>query len=127
MKPLTREWREKAEGDLGTAERESVGPNPDAVAFHAQQCAEKYIKAVLCERDIVFARTHDLVNLARLVSPPSDALLALSPRLKALTTSAVEVRYPGSVTTSDEAKESLATARDVRQICRNLIGQTSTE
>jgi len=50
MKPLTSEWVEKAEGDLATAKREirvRKAPNFDAVCFHAQQCAEKYLKALL--------------------------------------------------------------------------------
>jgi HEPN domain-containing protein len=50
MKPLTSEWVEKAEGDFATAKREirvRKTPNFDAVCFHAQQCAEKYLKALL--------------------------------------------------------------------------------
>ena len=49
MKPLTREWVEKAEGNYATARRESrvrKKPNFDAVCFHAQQSAEKYLKAI---------------------------------------------------------------------------------
>jgi len=52
MKPETREWINKAEGDLGTARREmkvTLEPNFDAACFHAQQCAEKYLKARLIE------------------------------------------------------------------------------
>ena len=54
MNPLTSEWIEKAEGDLLTAEREYRArnrPNYDAVCFHAQQTAEKYLKAWLQEAD----------------------------------------------------------------------------
>jgi HEPN domain-containing protein len=50
MKPLTREWIDKAEGDFATARREiriRKAPNYDAVCFHAQQCVEKYLKARL--------------------------------------------------------------------------------
>jgi HEPN domain-containing protein len=46
MKPLTREWVAKAEGDRVTARRELRArrrPNYDAACFHAQQCAEKYL------------------------------------------------------------------------------------
>ena len=53
MNPLTLEWIEKAEGDFGTAQRELSAAAPrnyDAVCFHAQQCAEKYLKAALQER-----------------------------------------------------------------------------
>ena len=44
MKPLTREWVDKAEGDFVTVTREyraRKSPNYDAACFHAQQCAEK--------------------------------------------------------------------------------------
>lgn len=66
MKPLSREWVEKAEGDFATASRElraRKSPNYDAVCFHAQQCIEKYLKARLQEADIAFGRTHNLVAL----------------------------------------------------------------
>ena len=49
MKPLTREWVRKAEGDYATAAREMrarKSPNYDAACFHAQQCVEKYLKAL---------------------------------------------------------------------------------
>jgi HEPN domain-containing protein len=55
MKPLTSEWVEKAEWDFATANREirvRKSPNFDAVCFHAQQCAEKYLKALLQEADL---------------------------------------------------------------------------
>lgn len=78
MKPLTREWLDKAEADLTTARREhavQIQPNLDAVAFHAQQAAEKFIKAVLCERDQPFPRSHDLLTIAPLRVAVSVALI----------------------------------------------------
>lgn len=48
MKPLTAEWVAKAEGDLASANRElraRTHRNYDAACFHAQQCAETYLKA----------------------------------------------------------------------------------
>jgi HEPN domain-containing protein len=50
MNPLTVEWVDKAEGDMATAKRELRArkqPNYDATCFHAQQCVEKYLKALL--------------------------------------------------------------------------------
>jgi HEPN domain-containing protein len=50
MRPLTAEWVAKAEEDFDLAKRErAVSPKPafDAICFHAQQAAEKYLKAVL--------------------------------------------------------------------------------
>ncbi len=66
MKRITAEWVEKTEGDFSVLEREiKVEDNPsyDAVCFHGQQCAEKYLKARLCEAQVSFAKTHDLVVL----------------------------------------------------------------
>lgn len=48
MNGLLREWVDKAEGNYATAERELRARkfiNYDAVCFHAQQMAEKYLKA----------------------------------------------------------------------------------
>ena len=45
MKPLTREWVEKAENDWGSLNREiraRKNPNYDAACFFAQQCVEKF-------------------------------------------------------------------------------------
>jgi len=50
MDATVSEWVAKAEGDYRTAERElhpTGTPNFDAVCFHAEQCAEKLIKALL--------------------------------------------------------------------------------
>jgi HEPN domain-containing protein len=60
MKPETQEWIEKAEADLKVARREGQTADPvhDAVCFHAQQCAEKYLKAWLEEHNIAFPRIH---------------------------------------------------------------------
>jgi HEPN domain-containing protein len=57
MKPLTREWVEKAEKDWGSLNREirvRKNPNYDAACFFAQQCVEKYLKARLVEAGIYF-------------------------------------------------------------------------
>jgi len=48
MKPISREWIGKAEGDFVMMEREGRARkqrNHDGICFHAQQCAEKYLKA----------------------------------------------------------------------------------
>lgn len=63
IKPIAAEWVPKAEGDFAILERECrarKNPSYDGACFHAQQCAEKYLKARLCEADISFGKTHDL-------------------------------------------------------------------
>ncbi len=75
MNPVTQEWVEKAEADFHVALREFRARKHrslDAICFHAQQCAEKYLKARLQEAGISFPKTHSLpmlLNLARTVDP----------------------------------------------------------
>jgi predicted nucleotidyltransferase len=75
---VTRQWVAKAESDLKTAAhilRLKVDCPTDAVCFHAQQCVEKYLKALLVLNGIEFSRTHQisvLVALAGAGPPRSD-------------------------------------------------------
>jgi len=126
--PLHLQWAEKAEHDLINAEHTlALGEDCpfDTVCFHAQQCAEKYLKALLCYRDIDFPRTHDiriLVQAALAVVPLGiDAQAVVS-----LNRYAVETRYPGDWEPFDrsEAIQAVKIARTVRQVVRALLPQT---
>ena len=72
---LVRQWIEKAEHDLRNAEHTLTLKDDcpfDTICFHAQQCAEKYLKALLVFYEADFPKTHDLVlleNLAIEVAP----------------------------------------------------------
>lgn len=46
------DWVKKAESDWEMAKRALRGKRllPDAACYHAQQCAEKYLKAILTSR-----------------------------------------------------------------------------
>ena len=125
MKPLTAEWVDKAEGDFATAGRELLvgsAPNYDAACFHAQQCAEKYLKARLVEAGVSVSRTHDLVVIL-------DSLLGIEPSWESLrqyaeplTDLAVEVRYPGTCAEKDDALEAVECAARVRHNVRQALG-----
>jgi len=124
MQPATAEWIAKAEGDFTTALREyraRKSPNYDATCYHAQQCAEKYLKALLQEANIVFDKTHDLVRLLNLL-PPTIGLAALRGNMALLSAAAVEYRYPGECATRATAKESIATCKAVRYEARANLG-----
>lgn len=124
MKPATREWVDKAEGDFATARRELAvedEPNPDAVCFHAQQCAEKYLKAVLIEHGLGFPKTHDLAIILSLVEAIEPAWEGLREDLNALTDRAVEVRYPGNPSEPDDAREAFEIASKVRRLVRERL------
>lgn len=67
----------------------------EIILFHAQQAAEKYIKAVLVLRGIIFRRTHDLVELNELASKNDIAVPVDQELLMRLSPYAVEFRYLG--------------------------------
>jgi HEPN domain-containing protein len=125
MKPQTQEWVAKAEGDFRSLNRELRArrdPNYDAACFHAQQCAEKYLKACLQEAAIRFEKTHNLVVLLNQVLPLEPGWDAQRARLHALTLHAVEVRYPGMFADRQLAQESAATCRKTRDLARSRLG-----
>jgi HEPN domain-containing protein len=125
MKPLSREWASEAEGDFATASRESrarKSPNFDAVCFHAQQCAEKYLKALLQEAEIQFGRTHHLIALLDLLLPNFPLWEILRPQLQNLNIYSVSIRYPGESADKSAAREALKLATLIREEARKTLG-----
>ncbi|MFY9619003.1 MAG: HEPN domain-containing protein [Pyrinomonadaceae bacterium] len=124
MKPITNEWVVKAEADFAPARRElavTENPNYDAVCFHAQQCAEKYLKAFLQESDVPFPKIHDLADLLKLALSVEPTWTSLLPDLNALSAFAVEYRYPGDAADDQEAKEAFEKCESVRQTFRKAL------
>src|SRR5581483_7698181 len=125
MLPLTAEWVAKAEADLVTARREMRArraPNYDAACFHAQQCAEKYLKACLQEAAQPFGKTHNLIALLGSLVALDVGWDRLRPHLTSLTQYAVNVRYPGETAGRDDGRESVRLCRAVRRFARQRLG-----
>ncbi len=125
MKPLTREWVEKAEGDFISAQREYRArklPNYDSACFHAQQCVEKYLKARLVEAGKPFSKTHDLAYLAGLLNEIEPFLLTFIHLLRELTDFAVEFRYPGESAEKEDARDAVKTCKEIRKLMRQQLG-----
>lgn len=121
MKTSTREWIAKAEEDFAVAvslARPRKTPLWSPVCFHAQQCAEKYLKARLNEAFVQFLKTHDLEQLPNQVLPLEPLWAAFRPALKRLTDSAVLPRYPGNFFTKPEAQRALKTCKAFRKEAR---------
>ena len=124
MKPLTKEWIRKAEGDFATARRElraKESPNYDAACYHAQQCAEKYPKALLQENDIAFGKTHNLTALLEKVIVLYPLLDGLNSAAIALNVFAVDFRYPGESANRELAVKAVALCRELRQRIRDIL------
>jgi HEPN domain-containing protein len=127
MKPLTKEWVDKAESDLAVASRElqvREGAGYDQVCFLAQQCTEKYLKARLQEADFPIQRTHNLILLLESVIAVEPLWEPLRDSLDFLNTSSAGVRYPGVTTTKEIAGQALRIAAEVRRLAREALHLT---
>ena len=91
------EWLAHAESDLNLArlgkDRDDV--LPEQVCFHAQQAAEKGLKAVLLHRKIEFPFIHDIEALLEIMTQSGLVVPPDVTDAGALTPYAVEARYPG--------------------------------
>jgi HEPN domain-containing protein len=125
MNPLTLEWVDKAEGDYFPARREfraRKSPNYDAVCFHAQQAAEKYLKAILKENGTPIPRILSLAELLALLAKNDSSFMILQTDLNVMEGYAVQFRYPGLSADKVEAKSALFSAENVRSFARNRLG-----
>jgi HEPN domain-containing protein len=124
MKRQTRPWVRKAEEDVRAA-RALAAENPplrDIVCFHCQQAVEKYLKALLQELGVAFPKTHDLELLVDLILPHDATIKKLRPRADALTSFAVEYRYPIVRATSRQMKSALRTMERARTELSGRLG-----
>ena len=118
---LVKLWLKKADNDLLTAENSlKIRPEPplDTICFHAQQCAEKYLKVFLIFQEIDFEKTHNLTDLVALAMKRDPEFRQIMEFGKTLTPYAVEIRYPGifdEFLTIDKAREAVELARRIKK------------
>lgn len=125
MKPITSEWVTKAEGDFAIVEREacvSNNPNYDGICFHCQQCAEKYLKALLSEANIAFTKIHDLVALLEQALEIAPVLENFREDLAYLSDFAIAFRYPGESADAESALDAQQRCRVFRNAAREALG-----
>ena len=124
---VVKEWMIKAEHDFKNATHTlklGKGSPTDTVCFHAQQCVEKYLKAMLTLSGIPFPKTHEIEKLITLLP------IRLRPPLKInaqslLSEYAAGARYPGWGEISlREAKQAVDFARRVRVFSRKVLMKT---
>jgi HEPN domain-containing protein len=104
---VAEQWLRLARSDLALAHLDAPGAiMPETLCFHAQQAAEKALRAALVLREIDFPRTHSLGVLLALM--PTDVKVPVSIRDAAsLTNYAVAARYPSvfEPVTDDERRD----------------------
>ena len=122
---VVREWIQKADNDLKNASHTvKLGKEcpTDTVCFHAQQCVEKYLKALLVWRGIRFPKTHSIGELLRQV--PRDGRPDINPdEQERLTDYATVMRYPGQYEPIllSEARDAVRSARRIRRDIRRFL------
>lgn len=118
-------WLAFAEDDIRMAEHamklKSNAPYR-IIAFHAQQCAEKYLKAYLVYHNIDFPYTHSIRRLLDLCARYADWVNNIVDA-KELTPYATTARYPGEedVVTPAEAERAIKLANNVRRRVRAAL------
>ena len=120
-----REWVRYADDDL-TYARHGLGIKEQCpfrlVAYHAQQCAEKYLKSYLVLAGVDFPYAHDIERLLSLCGSAGasvDGLLGAAE----LTPHAVVARYPGEAdeVVRTDAERAVQLAELVKQAVRQWL------
>ena len=111
-------WLRKAEHDLLNIENNLAAKDIpwDTVCFHAQQAAEKVLKAFLVYHGRDLSKTHDLVSLLAQCVVCDAGLAALESDCRKLTSYGVAARYPDDLFEPDETdgRDVVAAAHRVR-------------
>lgn len=113
---LVAHWTGRARSDLilaRMADDERI--LPELLAFHAQQAAEKALKALLIHHQVEFPRTHVIATLLNLCERSGYQGTETLYDALALTRYAVATRYPSEEdpVTRDEAREAALIAANV--------------
>lgn len=120
-----RQWMDYADEDLRLAEyalQMESGCPCRLIAYHAQQCAEKYFKAFLVYHRRDFPYTHNISTLLELCRQHADWMDSLEPA-EILTAYAITSRYPGDDegVSFPEARQAVETAESVKSALRTLL------
>jgi len=113
---LVRGWLRKSQSDMDSASLCLASAKAlDTVCFHAQQAAEKCLKAYLVAKEVEFPLVHNIEKLIELCARTDAAFLALKPLGQSLTPYAVELRYDEefwpTLETARQAFDAAATIR----------------
>ena len=128
---LVRQWFAKADKDFNLASElvSENKPYPEAVGFHSQQAAEKYLKAFLVHHQVNFPKTHNIGQLLDLAASADQSLADSLRETTALNPYAIQTRYPDDQqeVTSEDAKAAVEMADKVRRAVLEALGLPEEE
>lgn len=120
------DWLARARSNLLLAESgRQRGVFLEDLCFEAQQAAEKAIKAVCIFYKIEFPKTHSLITLTGLLEQTGVQLPPEVMEANALTSYAVQARYPDwdEAVTESEYQRALTIAREVITWAEKIISE----
>jgi len=125
------QWLVYAEEDLRLAQHGlSLQSNCPyrLIAYHAQQCAEKHLKAYLVSQRVDFPYTHNIARLLELCAEHTPRVGKLTDA-EELTAFAITARYPGEDedVSKAEATRAIETAENVRKVVRTALEDVGIE
>jgi HEPN domain-containing protein len=123
---VVEEWLRKGKDDLTVAKLSLKSKSKIywAACFHAQQSAEKYLKAFLISVGVSPPKTHDMPELVSLCAGVDEAFSSINPEARFLNAFSVEVRYPLEMEPSaKEAEKSLKAASRIQKFILAKIGR----
>lgn len=119
------EWLRKADDDLSIARLVIKGKRKIvwSSCFHAQQSAEKYLKAYLIAKKAEPKKTHDLVELIQACSKFEASFTFLESICEFLNPFAIQTRYPDEINLDlHHAKKAIKAAEEIKKFVLNKIG-----
>jgi len=128
-----REWLAYADEDFRFARGGmnlpgQEGPPYRLIAYHAQQCAEKCLKAYLVCHEVDFPYTHNISTLLELCTDYADWPTSLR-EAEELTDYAITTRYPGETAevTAHDAQRAIGLAEQVCSRVRAALRELGME
>lgn len=127
MRTATAEWLKSAAMDLDNiAEIGHLEHLTPIAAFHAQQCVEKCLKAVLEEHSKKVPKDHSTLRLYGLVRDLTTLDVDLSV-LTDLDDLYIESRYPGELGLLPAGRPTLADAQRLSEVAKSVYNQVKQE
>jgi HEPN domain-containing protein len=94
MKDETRTWLSYADENLEVAELSFKHGHLNACLQNAQQSVEKYLKAVIVDRDLEFRRTHSIRELVGILADQEIVLDVSEDEMDLMDSIYVSSKYP---------------------------------
>jgi HEPN domain-containing protein len=121
-----KEWHEIADRDIASAKHLlNMIPAPyDIIAYHCQQCGEKYLKSYLVYNDQDVIKTHDLTALKNLCTEFDMSFSSLDEQCQVLTRYITTTRYPPRLNLTDsDIKKAIEFAEEIREFVLKVIDE----